>query len=85
MIISTPKVVSKQMNVFGNDYEIHKFQWKKKHFSNFSNKFFIPNYNSIICYIGEDYYKVRKNFFILKIKSYFPFLRIPVMIFKKIK
>ena len=85
IIISTPKDIGIQNSIFGNPFEIHKFQWKKKHFKIFKNKFFIPNYYALICYIGEDAKKVKKYSIRSKVKDYFPFIRIPYIILKRIK
>jgi len=61
IIISTPKNIGIQKDAFGNSFEIHKFQWKKKHFDIFSDKFFISNKKSLIVYIGEDFNRVKKT------------------------
>ncbi|HIE06126.1 MAG TPA: hypothetical protein EYP58_04925 [bacterium (Candidatus Stahlbacteria)] len=88
LIISVPKTFSAQKDSFGNPYEVHKFHWKEKHFNCFANKFFIRNPYNIICYVGEDVLKVKKEFrksiIDTKIKKYFPFIRIKNRFFKKV-
>ncbi len=78
IIISTPKDIGVQDDIFDNPFETHRFQWKKKHFDVFTNKFFIPNEYSIICYAGEDAERIKKILFKTRIKSkmkkYLPFL-----------
>jgi 2-polyprenyl-3-methyl-5-hydroxy-6-metoxy-1,4-benzoquinol methylase len=59
IIISTPLYIGTQSPSFGNTFETHKFQWKKKHFSNISKKFFLPNTDSLIIYIGTDASKIK--------------------------
>ena len=63
LLISTPLDIGNQEDVFGNVFETHKFQWEKKHFDNFTKKFFIPNKYSLICFIGKNMAKVKKEFF----------------------
>jgi hypothetical protein len=53
-IISVPKSMSAQGEVYGNPYETHKYSWGRKDFSYIKEKVFIPNGRSVICYIGED-------------------------------
>jgi hypothetical protein len=78
VIISTPKDIGDQGDIFDNIFETHLFQWERKHFNVFSNKFFISNEYSIICCAGEDADKVKKTLLKIKIKSkmrkYFPSL-----------
>ena len=69
VIISTPKDIGDQGDIFDNDFETHRFQWKKKHFSIFPNKFFISNEYSIICYAGEDVNRIKKILLKTRIKS----------------
>jgi SAM-dependent methyltransferase len=54
ILISVPKIMSVQQEVYGNPYETHRFNWKRKDFSGIPDKFFIYNAKSTICYIGED-------------------------------
>ena len=61
IIISTPKHASMlQRECFGNPFETHRFQWRKKHFRGFGSLFFVHHQRSIICYMGEDVQGVRK-------------------------
>jgi hypothetical protein len=87
IIISTPKKIGSQKKTFGNPFETHKFQWQAKHFEKFVSKFFIPNDYSLICFIGEDAFRVKKVFknsqIKAKIKKIFPFLQPPYQILKK--
>ena len=46
--------MSVQEEVYGNLFETHRFNWKRKDFSNITDKFFLYNVKSTICYIGED-------------------------------
>ena len=39
----------------------HKSQWGKKHFSRFKNGFVVPNQCSLICYIGKDALRIKKQ------------------------
>ena len=66
IIVSTPHDIGDQKDSFGNPFEIHKFQWRKKHFHQFKNKFFIPNELSLICYIGKDSARIKNTFFIIE-------------------
>jgi SAM-dependent methyltransferase len=54
ILISVPKIMSVQQEVYGNPYETHRFNWKRKDFSGIPDKFFLYNAKSTICYIGED-------------------------------
>jgi len=54
MIISTPKHIGSQEDSFGNPFETHRFQWSRKHFDRYSDKFFIQSSGSIICFVGKD-------------------------------
>lgn len=79
IVISTPLETSDQGSTFGNPYETHKFQWKKKHFEKFTTKFFLPNAQSLIIYIGEDANKVKSKIkvrTIFQIKTLFQYLLI---------
>lgn len=60
VLISCPKDMNEQGAEYGNIYETHKFQWKKKHFAKF-NKAFIPNFYSLICLIGPGAREIQKN------------------------
>lgn len=86
MIVSVPKKIGKQKDIFENPFEIHKFSWQKKHFAKFQDKFFIPNQYSLIFYIGKDFVKIKESYghsqIRSKIKEKFPFLK-PVFRFFK--
>ena len=53
-LISTPVDASPQEDAFGNSFERHLSQWTREHFDPFSNKAFIPNDKSLLCYIRFD-------------------------------
>jgi rRNA maturation protein Nop10 len=59
ILISVPKVMSVQEDVYGNPYETHRYNWKRKDFSNIPDKFFLYNAKSTICYIGEDSHRLQ--------------------------
>lgn len=61
IIISTPLHIGSQKDAFGNPFETHKFQWRKSHFSKFTDKFFVPNNYSLICFMGVDAFKLKKD------------------------
>jgi hypothetical protein len=54
ILISVPRVMSVQEDVYGNPYETHRYNWSRKDFSGIPDKFFVYNSKSTICYIGED-------------------------------
>ena len=54
ILISVPRILSVQEEVYGNPYETHRYNWKRKDFSGIQDKFFLYNAKSTICYIGED-------------------------------
>jgi len=58
ILISVPKIMSAQEEVYGNPYETHRFNWKQKDFSGIPDKFFLYNAKSTICYIGEDSWRI---------------------------
>jgi hypothetical protein len=60
ILISVPIAMSDQEIVFGNEFEAHKYPWKKDNFNDIPDKFFLRNVKSIICYIGEDSSRIRK-------------------------
>ncbi len=84
IILSTPKNMVPQKSVFGNPFETHKFHWTRKHFDKFSNKFFVSNPKSTICYIGDRASTLRKNLIKSKIGRRLPFLKRPYKIIRKI-
>lgn len=81
IIVSTPKSIASQKSSFRNPFEVHRSQWTYTDFDSFTNRFFIPNYNSIICYIGDDALKLKKALrrsrFGSRIGRLFPFFKIP--------
>jgi hypothetical protein len=77
-IISTPKKVSNQKDVFDNKYEVHKSQWTKDELSLYGASFFLSDPVSHIVYLSPNKKQVgslRTEFFMRKIK------RIPAMDF----
>jgi SAM-dependent methyltransferase len=66
IIIAVPRVMSEQEDVYGNPYETHRYNWKRKDFLKIRDKFFLYNVKSTICYIGEDSQRIRH---ILKIRK----------------
>jgi SAM-dependent methyltransferase len=54
ILISVPKIMSVQEEVFGNPFETHRYNWSWKDFRGIRDKFYIYNYRSTICYMGED-------------------------------
>jgi hypothetical protein len=54
ILISVPISMSVQEVVYGNEFETHKYPWKKADFKDIPDKFFLPNVKSVICFIGED-------------------------------
>jgi len=62
ILVSVPKVVSPQEEVFGNPYEVHKYPWKKKELAAFSEDvFFINNPRSLICFAGPESKRLKKE------------------------
>jgi hypothetical protein len=65
IVVSTPRKMEPQPAFFENEFEKHRFQWQKKHFCNFPNALFIPNFESIIVFMGVDKrvrMKIKKDF-----------------------
>jgi len=60
ILISVPKVMSVQDEVYGNPCETHRYNWKWKDFSGIPDKFFLYNAKSTICFIGEDSQRICK-------------------------
>ena len=54
ILISVPRLMSVQEEIYGNPFETHRYNWKRKDFSGIPDKFFVYNAKSTICYIGED-------------------------------
>jgi len=59
ILISVPRIMSVQDDVYGNPYEAHRYNWKRKDFSYTRDKFFIYNQKSTVCYIGEDSKRIK--------------------------
>lgn len=77
-IVSTPKKVSLQKDVFDNKYEIHKSQWNKDELSSFGISFFLSDPVSHIGYLSLDKRQVaalKSEFFMRKLR------RLPAMDF----
>ena len=76
VLISTPLDIGEQGAVFGNEYERHRFQWKRKHFAHFSSVTFFWNYHSMLALIGPEGKRIKRmiSFTGLKIRlrSHFP-------------
>jgi hypothetical protein len=62
VLISTPKIVDPQGTTFGNPFETHQFQWRKKHLRGMPNAFFAANPSSLICFFGDNAASVKKGF-----------------------
>ena len=58
LIVSTPRDIGHQREVFGNPHETHHFQWTKRHLQPLGG-FFVANRRSLIWYGGEDAARVR--------------------------
>ena len=85
IIVSTPKGFIPQKQSFGNPFEAHKFQWRKKHFDRFGNRFFVPHSVSLICYIGDDAFRVKSKIKVSMIlTTVLLFLEFPYRIVKEL-
>jgi hypothetical protein len=60
ILISVPISMSAQEVVYGNEFETHKYPWKKTDFKDIPDKFFLRNVKSVICFIGEDSSRIHK-------------------------
>ena len=60
IIVSTPWDIGVQGEGYGNVYETHHFQWKKKHFNQWPH-FLYPNHQSMIVFAGKDAAAVGKG------------------------
>jgi hypothetical protein len=54
ILISVPRVMSVQEEVYGNPFETHRYNWSRSDFSGIPDKFFVYNSRSVICFIGND-------------------------------
>ncbi len=88
IIVSVPKKIGGQKDIFGNSFERHKFSWQKKHFAEFPNQFFVRNQYSLIFYLGRDCLKIKQSYghseLRAKIKEKLPFLKQPYKFLKSI-
>ncbi len=82
VLISVPKWLSGQRAAFGNEFETHKFHWKKEHLRARGPHVFIPNEYSLICYLGRGADVVRDRIWHLprRIATFLPPLK-PLMKF----
>jgi hypothetical protein len=60
ILISVPLAMSAQEAVYGNPFETHKYAWKREDFSYISDKFFLRNVRSMICFLGDDSSRIKK-------------------------
>ena len=76
VLVSTPLDVGEQGAVFGNEFERHRSQWKKKHFSRFSQVTFFWNYHSTLVVIGPEGKRIKKIMTLeglkIRLRSHFP-------------
>jgi hypothetical protein len=88
VLISTPKLMSEQGAEFGNVYETHRFEWKKRHFDFLADKTFFQNYYSTICLIGKNASSIkqaiRNKFLKVKLVVTLPWLQKIYFKFKNI-
>ncbi len=54
VIISTPKDIGDQQEVFENAHEAHLSQWSRREFAQFGPAFFAPDPQSHVVYIGQE-------------------------------
>lgn len=80
ILISTPKFVNPQEDVFENPFEKHRSGWKKKHFRSFNSRFFFRHHSFLIVLLGPRAREIgkavtrRRRY--LYLKKNFRFLRI---------
>jgi hypothetical protein len=79
ILIASPKSVNAQHEVFENQYEQHKFEWKREHLKEFGSTLFLPHHSTLICLIGENTESTgrtyRRQHCRWALKKHFPFLR----------
>ncbi len=87
VLISTPKYVEEQKDTFGNKYETHRSEWKKKDFKKIAYTFFIKDNQSHIVVLSKNknIKKIEKEYKIKKIKLYFSNFPTLLKIYYKIK
>jgi len=61
LLVAVPKPFEDQGAAFGNEFETHRFDWRRKDFALFPKKFFLKTRCSLICYLGEDYRRVGRK------------------------
>lgn len=67
-LISVPRIVSKQEEIFGNPYETHKYQWTRKDLRTMGDVFFLANSRSTICFRGKEYGRIKKELRKLRVR-----------------
>lgn len=78
ILISTPRYVTRQGEVFKNPFELHKSQWGSLDFRKRNDRFFIHNPLSLICFFGVDSREIQKNIWktrLVKLLSSIPLVR----------
>ena len=60
ILISVPRMMSEQEDVYGNPFETHRYNWSGKDLAPIRDKFYLYNYRSLICFIGEDSRRIGK-------------------------
>ncbi len=60
ILISVPIAMSAQEAIYGNPFEKHKYAWKREDFNDISDKFFLQNVRSTICFLGDDSSRIKK-------------------------
>lgn len=61
LLVSTPKRFIEQGASFGNRLEVHHSHWGRRDFSRLGEACFIPNEVSLICLVGRDAGRVRRE------------------------
>jgi hypothetical protein len=84
VLISTPKLMATQSDVFGNPYETHRSQWKKSDFRGFENIFFVGDRQSLIVWIGDFAGALREARLNRILGKCFPFLVQPIRTVKSL-
>ena len=76
LLVSTPKRFIEQGASFGNRLEVHHSHWKRRDFSALGEACFVPNEVSLICLVGRDAGRVRRELFSWRrrLKRQAPFL-----------
>jgi 2-polyprenyl-3-methyl-5-hydroxy-6-metoxy-1,4-benzoquinol methylase len=80
VMVATPKSVNMQEDVFGNAFETHRQEWKRRNFKPFGDHFFAPHHSTLICLSGPKALSIGKAYMRDQLKFYFKrhfrFLRI---------